>query len=147
MFYKIYNMKKLYTILALSLIWFSNAIYLSLKALSYKAWNTSEFFCDINNSFSCSTLFSFDFSRVFWIPYPIISSIVYPIIFIIALLWLKKIINKPLKIIFFIWLLGMCFNWYLIYNEFLVSTFCPLCIFCTLIITIITIIGWTWFKK
>jgi len=79
-------MKKLYTIIALALISIGNAIYLTISAFQYKAGDTSNFLCDINDTLSCSNLFAFDFSWILGIPFPAIAMVVYPVITIIAFL-------------------------------------------------------------
>lgn len=140
-------MKKLYTIIALALISMWNAIYLTIAAFNYKAWDTSKLACDINDSLSCSSLFSFDFARIFWIPFPAIAMIVYPIIAIIALLWILWKCKKAFSIILWIAIWWMMFNGYIIYNEFQIWIFCPSCLACTIAITTIAIISLFWIKE
>lgn len=138
-------MKKLYAIIILAFISFLNAVYLTYWAFNYKSWDTSEFFCDINSTFSCSNLFAFDFSWIFWIiPFPLIAMVVYPIIAILAFLWIKKIIKNPFLPLLLLSIWWILFNSYIIYNEFQVSIFCPACLACTVAISTIAILSAIW---
>lgn len=139
-------MKKLYAILALAIISFWNALYLTISALKYKAWDTEKFICDINDKLSCSSLFSFDFSWFWNIPFPAIAMIVYPVIAIIAFFTLKNKIKKWYQILLWLAIWWMLFNSYIIYNEFIIWVFCPACLACTLAITIIAILSALWLK-
>lgn len=140
-------MKKLYAILILALISLWNAIYLTISAFDYKAWNTSSLFCDLNNTFSCSNLFSFDFAWIFWIPFPFIAVVVYPILALIAILWILKKCKKAFHILLVLWIWWMMFNSYIIYNEYLVWVYCLACLACTISITTITILSAIWVKQ
>lgn len=137
-------MKKLYTILGLALFWLANAIYLTISAFQYKAWDTSELFCDFNSTFSCSSLFAFDFAWIAWFPFPAIAMVVYPILVLIALLGIAWKIQQDFHILWGLSVWGMMFNAYIIYNEFQVGVFCPACLACTLAITLIAILSWVW---
>lgn len=137
-------MKKLYAILALAIISFWNAIYLTISALQYKAWDTSKFACDINDMFSCSNLFSFDFAWIAWIPFPAIAMVVYPIIALIAILGIIWKCKHAFKIILWLWIWWMMFNSYIIYNEFIINIFCPACLACSIAITTIAILSAIW---
>lgn len=135
-------MKKLYAIIILSFFSILNAIYLTIWAFNYKAWDTSELFCDVSSTFSCSSLFSFDFAWIFWIiPFPLLAMIVYPIIAIIAFMWVKKVIKNPFLPILILWIWWMLFNSYIIYNEYLVWIYCLACLACSFAITTIAIIS------
>lgn len=137
-------MKKLYTIILLSLISLWNAIYLTNAALKYKNWVWEKLFCDVSDTLSCSNLFTFDFAWFWPIPFPMIAMLVYPIIAIIAYLWLKWKIKNHFKIISIIALMWMCFNWYIIFNEFVVWVFCLACLACSVAITTIAWISLYW---
>lgn len=140
-------MKKLYTIILLALISFWNAIYLTIAAFKFRAWEYEKLICDINDKLSCSSLFSFDFAWIFWIPFPEIAMIVYPLITIIALLGIFKKCKKSFEIMFGLWIWWMLFNSYIIYNEFLLWIFCPSCLVCSASITTIAILSFIWIKN
>lgn len=140
-------MKKLYAIIVLALISMGNALYLTISALNYKAWDTSKIACDINDTLSCSSLFSFDFAWIFGIPFPAIAMVVYPIITIIALLWVVKKCKKSFEIILWLGIWGILFNAYIIYNEFQIWIFCPACLACTASIATIAILSFIWVKS
>lgn len=147
-------MKKLLTIIILSLIATWNAIYLTIGAYSLKSAssvftfsNNNSFVCDINSTFSCSEVFNNDFSWIFWIPFSAIAMVVYPLIIIIALLWYFKKTKNHFKYLLIIWIAWILFNSYIIYNEFVYNAFCILCLICTLILVIITILSICWIKE
>ena len=137
-------MKKLYAILALAIISFWNALYLTIQALKLKAWDSWKFLCDINDQLSCSSLFSFDFAWFGSIPFPAIAMVVYPIIAIIAILALKKKCKKAFQVLLGLAIWWMMFNSYIIYNEFIVWVFCPACLACSVAITTIAILSAIW---
>lgn len=135
-------MKKLISIIVLSSIATFNAVYLTIQAYAIKWQALNEITplpCDINSTFSCSSVFTHDFSWIFWIPFPVIAMFVYPIIIAVALLGLLWKIKSHFKILFFMWIWGLLFNSYFIYHEILVSTYCLLCLACTLIIISIAV--------
>lgn len=137
-------MKKLYTILGLALFWLANAVYLTISAFNYQAWDTSKLFCDLSSTFSCSSLFAFDFAWIAWFPFPSIAMVVYPVLIWIALLGIFGKINKHFHILGTLAILGMMFNAYIIYHEFQVGIFCPACLACTLAITLIALLSMIW---
>lgn len=139
-------MKKLISIIVLSLISIWNAIYLTIAALKFKAWIWEKLVCDINSTLSCSDLFSFDFTWIFWkIPFPMLAIFVYIFIIILALTWVFKKYFWVFKIIMIIWICWMLFNFYIIFNEFKVWVFCLWCLVCSIVIIAITIISLMWF--
>ena len=70
-----------------------------------------------------------------------VAAVVYPILFLIALWgWFSKSM-LPAKILTGLALGGMMFNSYVIYQEYIVSVFCPLCAMCTVIIITIFILS------
>lgn len=144
-------MKKLISIIVLSLISIWNAIYLTIAALKFKAWIWEKLVCDINSTLSCSDLFSFDFTRIFWVmPFPMLALFVYILIIILALTWILKKYNWVFKFIMIIWIWWILFNSYIIYNEFKVWVFCIACLICSfaiLTITILSLIGFLQEKK
>lgn len=140
-------MKKLYAIIVLALISMGNAIYLTISAFNYQAWDTSKLACDINDTLSCSSLFSFEFAWIFGIPFPAIAMVVYPIISIIAFLWVVKKCKKSFEIILWLGIWGILFNSYIIYNEFQIWIFCPACLACTASIVTIAILSLIWVKS
>lgn len=134
-------MKKMYAILILALISFWNAIYLTLSALNYKAWDRSSLFCDVSQTLSCSNLFGYDFAWIFGIPFPAIAMVVYPIIALIAwvAIFKKKVsFYKILAILAVMWAL---FNAYIIFNEYQVWVYCLACLACTCAIVTIWILS------
>ncbi len=144
-------MKKLLAICILSIIAFLNAAYLTIQNYKIEStadkWNITSF-CDLNNKFSCTNVLSSPYSKVFWLPFPAIALVVYPIIFLIAFLWINRVIRKPFHILAAMWLWWMMFNWFFISREFLyIGSYCPLCLFCSVIITSIFIIWIIWIKN
>lgn len=141
-------MKKLIAICILSLVAFFNAAYLTMQ--DYKIQNATDktsisSFCDLNNTLSCTNVLASPYSRVFWLPFPAIALVVYPIIFLIAYLGLNRIIKKPFHILAAMWAWWMMFNWYFISMEFLyIWSYCPLCLWCSVIITTIFILWVIW---
>ena len=140
--------KKLMTIIFLSLIATFNATYLTFSAFNIKAqkafsfWGeTTSSFCDLNSTFSCSSVFTHDFSWMFWIPFSLIAMIVYPLIIAIAVMWFFGVIKNHYKILFLLAIWGLLFNSYIIVNEVFVSTYCLLCLMCTLIIISVWILA------
>jgi len=140
--------KRLISIIILGMIGTFNAIYLTIGAYKIQAaqvfWWTDlpSSFCDINSTFSCSTVFSFDFSWVFWIPFSLYAAFVYPTIIIIAILGIMGIIKNHYKILLYISLAGLVFNWYIIANESIKWVYCLLCLMCTGIIIAIWIMSY-----
>ncbi|MGE4444263.1 MAG: vitamin K epoxide reductase family protein [Candidatus Altimarinota bacterium] len=134
-------MKKLYAILILALASLGNAIYLTISAFNYKAGDTSAFFCDVNDTLSCSNLFAFPFAWIFGIPFPAIAMVVYPIIALIALLAILGKTKKHFIFLLIIALMGMSFNSYIIYNEYLIGIYCLACLACSIAITSIAILS------
>jgi uncharacterized membrane protein len=76
-----------------------------------------------------------------------IAAVVYPILFILALWGYFGRTLLPAKILTFMAIGGMMFNGYVIYQEFVVGVFCPLCALCTVIIITIAILSGTLWKK
>lgn len=137
--------KKLLFIIALSIIATFNAVYLTYMAYTVTApwivwwwilWWVADtaYVCDFNQTFSCSSVFSNDFAWLFWIPFSLIALFVYPIIIAVAFLWLIKKIKSHYKIILAMAIWWVFFNGYIIVNEYLISTYCFLCLVCTAII-------------
>ena len=152
--------KKLLTIIILSLIASLNAAYLTYNAYLLKAsqtqfqlnwfnWNSDVvwFACDFNSTFSCSSVFTHDFSWIFGIPFSLLALIVYPIILVIAFLGIKEKIKNVYKILLAIVAGWVLFNWYIIFNEYLVWVYCFLCLLCTAIIIAIWTISIFWLKE
>jgi uncharacterized membrane protein len=92
--------------------------------------------CDFNSTFSCSSVFSKDFAWIFGLPFSLYALFVYPLIVFIGILWLLKKIKNHYYIILSISIFGVFFNGYIIYNEILISTYCFLCLICSIIILI-----------
>lgn len=76
-----------------------------------------------------------------------IAAVVYPLLFIIALWgWFSRSL-LPAKILTVMAIGGIMFNSYVIYQEYVVQIFCPLCAMCTVIIVTIGILaGYMWKK-
>lgn len=140
-------MKKLIYIIILSLISIWNALYLTLAAFKFNTWIWEKLICDINSYLSCSELFSYPFTWIFGYPFAMLAIFVYSFIIIIAILGLLKKCNKSFKIILTVWIMGMLFNSYIIWNEINVWVFCLTCLMCSLSITTITIISIFWVKE
>ena len=132
-----------YIVIFLSLIAEFNAFYLTNWAYIIKKWQETSSFCDINATFSCSSVFNFDFAWFFWIPFSEIAIAAYWIIILITILWMKKKLwwFNHFKALFAVWIWWLLFNSYIIYNEVLVSSYCLLCLMCTVILGIITYIA------
>lgn len=149
-------MKKYIIIFILALIGIYNAVYLSIPA--YKYWNGADSLalqsmpCDISDSLSCSGILQNSRAIIFSVgdfkvAFPMIAMIVYPLL---ALLALSGYIRKSLteaRILTWLSLGGICFNSYVIYQEYVISIFCPLCAICSVIIVTIfflSIFIWKW---
>ncbi len=137
-------------ILVLALIGVFNAAYLSIPAYEY--WNGANSYalqnmpCDISETLSCSgilqnpraIIFSID---EFKVAFPMIALVVYPLLALLALIgWFSKK-TCPARALTVMAAGGICFNSYVIYQEFVIGVFCPLCAMCTVIIIIIGILS------
>lgn len=138
-------MKKYIIILVLALIAFANAAYLSYE--SYQFWFSANadalrnMPCDLTAHLSCSGILSNPRALIFGIPFPMIALIVYPIIFWLAFSgYLRKSLTEA-KILTGLAFGGMCFNSYVISQEYVISVFCPLCAMCSVIIVSIFILS------
>jgi hypothetical protein len=143
-------MKKYLIIAVLAAIGIFNAIYLSIPA--YKFWNGADSTalqmmpCDVSEKLSCSGILQNIRAIIFTVgdfkvAFPMVAAVVYPILFLIALWgWFSKSM-LPAKILTGLALGGMMFNSYVIYQEYIVSVFCPLCAMCTVIIITIFILS------
>lgn len=104
--------------------------------------------CDISSTMSCSLVLQSPYSKVFGVPFPYIALFVYPIILIIALFGAKRGTVSNAKFLSVISLMGMLFNFFVMYREIVyVKAFCPLCFVCTLIIISIFILSIFIIKK
>lgn len=147
--------KKLIIIVVISIIAIFNAIYLTYMAYTvtspslFWVWwvENVNYACDFNATFSCSSVFQNDFAWIFWIPFSLIALFVYPLIVIIALLWLFNKIKNHYKIILVMAIWWVFFNWYIIVNEYLISTYCFLCLVCTAIIIVNWWLSIKWIKE
>jgi len=136
-------MRKYLIIAVLAAIGIFNAFYLSIPAYEY--WNGANsqalqmMPCDISDKFSCSGILQNSRAIIFSIgdfkvAFPMIAAVVYPILLIIALWgWFSKSYT-PAKVLTAMAAGGILFNSYVIYQEFIVGVFCPLCAMCTAII-------------
>lgn len=143
-------MRKYLIILVLALIGVFNAAYLSIPAYDY--WNGANSFalqampCDISETLSCSGILQNPRAIIFSIgefkvAFPMIALVVYPILVLLALIgWFTKKLY-PAKALTAMATGGICFNSYVIYQEFVVGVFCPLCAMCTVIIIAIFILS------
>jgi hypothetical protein len=150
-------MRKYLIIAILAAIGIFNAIYLSIPAYEY--WNGANsqalqmMPCDISDKLSCSGILQNPRAIIFSlgdfkVAFPMIAAIVYPILFLIALWgWFSKS-TLPAKVLTAMAAGGILFNSYVIYQEFIVGVFCPLCAMCTVIIVAIAILSaCIWWKK
>ena len=157
LFFNLFFMRKYLIIAGLALIGIFNAIYLSIPAYEY--WNGVDKIalqmmpCDLSDTLSCSGILQNPRAIIFSIgefkvAFPMIAAIVYPILFILALFgWFLRS-HTPAKILSGMALGGICFNSYVIYQEFIVGVFCPLCAMCTVIIIAIFFLSTCiWYKK
>jgi uncharacterized membrane protein len=137
-------MKKYLIIAFLSIIASINAAYLT--SVAYSALSSS--FCDISETFSCSKAFTQPETMFFGYPFPAIALIVYPIIFLLAMIFFSRKNKSGFKILALISGGGIIFNSYFIYQEYLIGTYCPLCLLCSaIIITIFALSLSEIFKK
>ena len=153
---KIYTMKKYLIIAILALIGIFNAVYLSIPAYEY--WNGANSTalqmmpCDLSEKLSCSGILQNPRAIIFSISdfkvaFPMIATIVYPILFLLALWgWFSRN-TLPARILTGMAAGGICFNSYVIYQEFIVWVFCPLCAMCTVIIISIFVLSILIWKK
>lgn len=150
-------MKKYLIIFILATIGIFNAVYLSIPAYEY--WNGADSFalqsmpCDLSEALSCSGILQNPRAIIFSIgdfkvAFPMIAMVVYPLLALLALSgWIRKS-RAEAKIISVMAFGGILFNSYVIYQEFVVGVFCPLCALCTVIIIAIFVISlWMWEKK
>jgi uncharacterized membrane protein len=84
-------MKKLWVILALCVLAFGNAFYLTRQAYVLKekqqaTVGTMNSFCDFNESFACSPVLLSPYAQFFGFPFPAVAMVVYPILAIITFL-------------------------------------------------------------
>lgn len=145
-------MRKTYLIiLILSIIAIGNASYLSYHAYAFWFAENADALralpCDISASLSCSGILSNARALIFGIPFPMIALVVYPVLAILALIGYVRHTLTPMKVISIMALMGMCFNGYVISQEYIISVFCPLCALCTLIIISIAILAIRAWKK
>ncbi len=138
-------MRKFLIILILALIGVANAAYLSYHAYDFWFGGNAEALrnlpCDISSMFSCSDILKNPRALVFGIPFPMIALVVYPLLALLALSGYMRKSATEAKILTGLSLGGMCFNGYVISQEFVVWVFCPLCAMCTVIIITIFILS------
>lgn len=144
-------MRKYLIIFVLALIGVANAAYLSYHAYDFWFGANAEALrnlpCDLSSMFSCSDILRNPRALVFGIPFPMIALIVYPILTLLAISgYLRQSLTEA-KILTGLALGGMCFNSYVIYQEFVVGIFCPLCAICSVIIVTIFILSLRIWKK
>lgn len=143
-------MKKYLIIAVLAAIGIFNAFYLSIPAYQY--WNGADSAalqmmpCDLSDKLSCSGILQNPRAIIFSlgdfkVAFPMIAAVVYPVLFLMALWgWFSKSL-LPAKILTGLAAGGMLFNSYVIYQEFVVWVFCPLCAMCTVIIVTIFLLS------
>ncbi len=122
-------------IIILTILGMINAFYLSYLAYELVFAAKDGFLavspCDINDTFSCSNALKSPRVHIFGIPFPMIAAVVYPVLFILSLVaYFRNSVNM-IKIITIMAFGGLCFNGYIMYQEYLMQTFCPLCLMCT----------------
>jgi uncharacterized membrane protein len=135
-------MKKYLIIMVLSFVAIVNASY-----LSYIAFSEMDSFCDISEALSCSAALTNPATIFFGIPFPTIALIAYPIIFLIALWGYKTKKSENFLYLILLSIGGILFNSYIIYQEFLIGAYCPLCLMCSVIIVSIFIMSYNEYKK
>ena len=152
-------MRRYLIIAVLAAIGVFNAVYLSIPA--YEFWNGANSAalqmmpCDISETLSCSGILQNPRAIIFsvgdfQVAFPMIAMLVYPILFLVALWgWFSKTL-LPAKVLTAMSVGGILFNSYVIYQEFVVWVFCPLCAMCTVIIIAIAGLSasmWMWKSK
>ena len=140
-------MRKYIIIAVLAVIGVFNAWYLTYETLQIFATQASGGLlsalpCDLSDSLSCSGILSNPRAIIFSIgdfkvAFPMIAAVVYPILLIIALIGWFTQKTCPAKVLTGLAFGGMLFNSYVIYQEYVVGVFCPLCAMCTVIIVAI----------
>ena len=145
-------MNKKYLLIALlAAIGVGNAWYLTYETLGIFAAQAQGGLlgalpCDLTSTLSCSGILSNPRAVIFTIgefkvAFPMIAAVVYPILLVVALWgWFSQKI-LPAKILTIMAGGGILFNSYVIYQEFVVGVFCPLCAVCTLLIITIFILA------
>lgn len=137
--------KKYIAIIILAFLGIINAFYLSYEAYQIVFAEQTSLLgtsvCDINETFSCTSFFNDPRSLIFGIPFPMIAAVVYPILFGLSLFVFFKKNLTAIKTITVMAFMGLAFNGYVISQEFIVGTFCPLCMMCTGYILTIAILG------
>jgi uncharacterized membrane protein len=137
-------MKKYLYIIALSVVAFVDAAYLSYKACMIRFFETPNVssFCDVANNVSCTEVLRSPYSQIFGVSFPWVALLVYPIIFALAVYGYRKKNLFQAKVIQVLSFLGMLFNFYILYLEtFYIFSFCILCLLCTAIITTIFVLS------
>ena len=171
------SMKKYLVIAVLAAIGIFNAFYLSIPAYKYWNGADSAALqmmpCDLSDKLSCSGILQNKRAIIFEIPlgntddakfmdcsppgtcwrktfkvaFPMIAAVVYPVLFLIALYGYFRKGYGAAKLLTGLAAGGMMFNAYVIYQEFIVWVFCPLCAMCTVIIISIAILSMTiWWR-
>ena len=143
-------MRKYLIIAVLAAIGIFNAFYLSTPAYEY--WNGANASalqmmpCDLSDTLSCSGILQNPRAIIFSVSdfkvaFPMIAAVVYPVLFLIALWgWFSKGL-LPARVLTAMAAGGMMFNSYVIYQEFIVGVFCPLCAICTVIIVTVFVLS------
>lgn len=144
-------MKRYIIIAVLAAIGIFNAWYLTYETLQIFAAQAQSGLlgtlpCDLSPTLSCSGILSNPRAIIFTIgdfkvAFPMIAAVVYPILLLVALWgWFSKT-TCPAKVLTALAGGGILFNSYVIYQEFIVGVFCPLCAMCTVIIVTIFILS------
>lgn len=146
----LFPMRKYLIIAVLAAIGIFNAFYLSIPAYEY--WNGANASalqmmpCDLSDTLSCSGILQNPRAIIFSVgdfkvAFPMIAAVVYPVLFLIALWgWFSKGL-LPARVLTAMAAGGMMFNSYVIYQEFIVGVFCPLCAICTVIIVTVFVLS------
>ncbi|PID83763.1 hypothetical protein CSB09_04475 [Candidatus Gracilibacteria bacterium] len=138
-------------IIILTILGMINAFYLSSLAydlvFAAKEGLIGMAPCDINDTLSCSGALSNPRVHIFGIPFPMIAAVVYPILFILSLIAYFRRNLSAIKIITVMAFGGLAFNGYIMYQEYMIGAFCPLCLMCTGYIFLIAVTGASIWKE
>ncbi len=122
-------------IIFISILATINAGYLTYTALTFEPG-----ICSIvsTGGNSCLDALTHPATHIFGLPFPAIALIAYPLILLVALFGgLKKKITQTNLILILMSGGGIIFNSYFIYQEYLIQTYCSLCLLCSIMIILI----------
>ncbi len=127
-------------LLLLTLLSFIGIILSSYSLYSHYS-NTSSF-CDINEKFNCDIVNKGEYSTFLGIPVALIGLLGYSLLFLTTFFKYKKIYEEKIKVYLILLITGaFLFSTYLTYLEsFVIKTYCIICLFSYLNITIMLLL-------